>query len=49
MLWQIEQARALNLPFVYLGYWIENSRKMVYKEQYRPNEVLTAGTWHRRG
>ena len=49
VLWQIEQARALNLPFVYLGYWIENSRKMVYKEQYRPNEVLTAGTWHRRG
>ncbi|WP_338414993.1 arginyltransferase [uncultured Sphaerotilus sp.] len=49
VLWQIEQARALNLPFVYLGYWIENSRKMVYKEQYRPNEVLTAGTWHRHG
>lgn len=49
VLWQIEQARTLRLPFVYLGYWIEGSRKMVYKDQFRPNEILTAGQWQRRG
>lgn len=49
VMWQLEQSRVLNLPYVYLGYWIEGSRKMVYKAQFRPNEVLTAGLWHRRG
>jgi arginine-tRNA-protein transferase len=45
ILWEIEQARAEGLPWVYLGYWIENSRKMAYKTNFRPIEVYRNGQW----
>ena len=41
----IERARALGLPYVYLGYWVPESRKMAYKSRFRPAEVLAGGTW----
>lgn len=45
VLWQIEQARQLTMPFIYLGYWIQQSGKMAYKINFRPIEALRNGTW----
>ena len=45
VLWQIEQARARRLPWLYLGYWIRECRKMAYKGNYHPLEVLQNGRW----
>ena len=42
---QIEQARTLGLPHVYLGYWVEGSRKMDYKRSYQPLEVFDGQHW----
>lgn len=45
ILWMVEQARALGLPHVYLGYWIDGSEKMAYKARFQPLEVLGENGW----
>jgi arginine-tRNA-protein transferase len=47
ILWQIERCRRLRLPYLYLGYWIEESRKMAYKATFQPIEGLVGGRWQR--
>lgn len=44
---QIEYAKALGIDYVYLGYWVPHSKKMNYKSQYIPFEVLIDGQWRR--
>jgi arginine-tRNA-protein transferase len=47
ILWMVEEARRRGLPYVYLGFWIENSPKMAYKGRFRPLEGFSADGWQR--
>jgi arginine-tRNA-protein transferase len=44
-LWQIQQALELDLPYLYLGYYIEDSEKMSYKAKFQPIEGLIDDHW----
>lgn len=45
VLWQIQQVQEMNLSHVYLGYWIKTCRKMNYKQNYQPLEILQQQLW----
>jgi len=47
VLWLIQQARTEGLDYVYLGYWIEDSRKMSYKSKFQPLEAFGPEGWYR--
>jgi arginine-tRNA-protein transferase len=42
----IEAAARRGLPHVYLGYFVDGCRSMVYKSQFRPHQLLGPdGVW----
>ncbi|CAA2099748.1 MULTISPECIES: arginyltransferase [Methylobacterium] len=43
----IRRAASLGLPYLYLGYWVDGSRKMDYKARFRPQERLMGPGWQR--
>lgn len=45
ILWQIAQCKLNELPYLYLGYWIKDCRKMQYKSLFRPIEGFIDGQW----
>ncbi|MBK1702281.1 arginyltransferase [Thiococcus pfennigii] len=49
LLCQIAEARRRGLDQVYLGYWIEDCRKMRYKGRFRPLEAWDGQTWRHYG
>ncbi len=47
VLWLIKRAQQESRPYVYLGYWIQQTPKMSYKIRFRPAEVLGQNGWTR--
>jgi len=43
----LDRAQRLGLPHLYLGYWVEGSKKMAYKARFRPQERLGMNGWER--
>ena len=41
----VQRAQEDGLDYVYLGYWVNGSRKMDYKAHYRPIEILEPAGW----
>ncbi len=39
VLWLIDECRRRGAPWLYLGYWVQASRKMAYKADFRPHQV----------
>ena len=45
VLYLIEETQRQGLKYVYLGYWIKESKKMSYKLDYEPNELYINNQW----
>lgn len=45
ILWQAAFCQQLNLPYLYLGYWIRETRKMTYKANFHPVQGYVNGVW----
>jgi arginine-tRNA-protein transferase len=41
LLYQIELAKILELPWIYLGYWVEGCKAFAYKPKFKPQEILS--------
>ena len=47
ILWLIERAKELSLPYLYLGYWVADSQKMAYKDKFKPLEYYSSDGWQK--
>jgi len=45
ILWQLQLAQRMQVPYLFLGYWIKDCPKMQYKSNFRPIEMLVDGRW----
>ncbi len=45
IMWLAEWTKNLGLPYLYLGYWIQESQKMSYKQAFKPQQKLADGAW----
>ena len=45
VLWQILKAQELSLPYLYLGYWVNQCPKMSYKTRFHPSEIYFNKRW----
>ncbi|MDB2384489.1 hypothetical protein N9V90_01455 [Endozoicomonas sp.] len=41
------RTRLLKMKYLHLGYWVKGCRKMDYKMDYRPMEILINNHWSR--
>lgn len=46
ILFQIIHTQLLERKWLYLGYWIENCKKMQYKSEFKPQELFYNSAWH---
>ena len=42
---QIELCQSMNIPYLYLGYWVDGCQKMQYKTDFRPQEHFDGQRW----
>ena len=47
ILQQIELSNLMSLPYLYMGYWVNDCQKMEYKTDYRPQEHFIEQRWDR--
>jgi len=40
LLYQVELAKILDLPWIYLGYWVDGCKAFAYKTNFQPQEIL---------
>lgn len=45
IMFQIDLARSMDLPYIYLGYWIDGSKKMMYKSSFKPQQRFIGDRW----
>jgi arginine-tRNA-protein transferase len=45
ILWLIAHTKALELDYVYLGFWINKCKKMSYKKNFQPLDCFLSGSW----